>query len=190
MSLWYYCLERRGKIINSTVRNNPQLQNTIPHTRLSGQPTDISMLCEYGWYDWVVYCIEGPNFPMSKKKLGRVLGPATNAGSVLAQWIPTKASKVMPIQTLRHSTQAALNYPTIKQRMQEYTESITKRLGDSGKRVQPSKELEGYPAHDPDFYQEYQSHYDDELSPGPIPEMDDIVLDPAALINAEVILPH
>ena len=51
LNLWCYCVERCTDIINSTVRSNHLLQNQTPHTRLSGQPTDISCLCEFGWYD-------------------------------------------------------------------------------------------------------------------------------------------
>ena len=51
LSLWCFCVERQLKIINSTVRSNPLLQNNSSHTCLSGQPTDISALCEYGWHD-------------------------------------------------------------------------------------------------------------------------------------------
>ena len=59
MVLWCYYVERRAEIINATCRSNHLLQNSTPHTKLTGQPTDISDLCEYRWYDWVVYRVEG-----------------------------------------------------------------------------------------------------------------------------------
>ena len=95
---------------------------------------------------------------------------------------------MIPIQTLRHLTQAEQNNPTIKVRMNEFTNSITKRMGDNNKQVELSKGLEPYPEHDPDLYQEYQSLYDDEVPP--TPDIDDIGHDPALLVDAEVILPH
>ena len=57
--LWYYSVERRADIFNATCRSNHLLQNNTPHTVLARQPTDISNLYEYGWYDWVVYRVEG-----------------------------------------------------------------------------------------------------------------------------------
>ena len=73
--LWCYCVERRADIINATVRSNHLLQNQTPHTRLTAQPTDISCLCEFGWYDWVLYRQEDEAFPFNHQKLGRALGP-------------------------------------------------------------------------------------------------------------------
>ena len=188
LSLWCYCVERRGKIINSTVRGNPLLQNSTPHTKLSGQPTDISALCEFGWYDWVIYRIEGQSYPYTHKKLGRVLGPADNAGSVMSQWVLAKTGDVMPIQTLRHLTPAELNNPTIQERMKEFTAAITKKLGDSATVPKPDNNEEEDEVDDPDLYVEYQDHFEDEVIK--TPEMDDIGHDPALLKDAEVILPH
>ena len=179
-------MERRGKIINSTVRTNPQLQNSTPYSRLTGQPTDISALCEFGWYDWVIYRIEGQTYPYTHKKLGRVLGPATNAGSVMSQWVLTKSGDVMPIQTLRHLKPAEKNNPTIQERMKEFTNAITKKLGNST--------MAGNPSNDDnqdielDLYTPYEGLYgegnEDEQ------EADDMGHDPARLIDAEVILPY
>ena len=99
--LWCYCIERRAEIINLTSRSNPQLQNQTPHTRLTGQPADISHICEFGWYDWVVYRVEGQSYPHNHQKIGRILGPAHNAGSIMLQWLFTSTGDEMPIQTLR-----------------------------------------------------------------------------------------
>ena len=59
LGLWYYYVERRTKVINSTVKSNYLLQNSIPHTKLTRQPTDISSLCQFGWYEWVIYRVDG-----------------------------------------------------------------------------------------------------------------------------------
>ena len=55
MVFWCYCVERRAEIINATVRSNFLLQGNTPHTKLTGQPTVISSLCEFGWYEWKIY---------------------------------------------------------------------------------------------------------------------------------------
>ena len=99
MVLWCYCIERWAEIINSTARSNYLLQGQVPSTRMSGQPTDISAICEFGWYQWVIYRIE--KFPFQHQRLGRVLGPARNAGNTMSQWVMTATGDVMPIQRLR-----------------------------------------------------------------------------------------
>ena len=48
MVFWCYCIEGQADIINKTTRSNFLLQGSIPHTNLTGQPTDISSLCEFG----------------------------------------------------------------------------------------------------------------------------------------------
>ena len=61
MVFWCYCVEQQADIINATVRSNFLLQGNTPHTKLTGQLTDISSLCEFGWYEWVIYRVEGEN---------------------------------------------------------------------------------------------------------------------------------
>ena len=85
MAFWCYCVEHRADIINATVRSNFLLQGSTPHTKLTGQPTDISSLCEYGWYEWVIYRVEGEKYPYQHQRLGRTLGPARNAGNMMSQ---------------------------------------------------------------------------------------------------------
>ena len=57
--LWFYCVERRAEIINLTSRSNSQLQNQTPHSKLTGQPSDISHISKFGWYEWIIYRVEG-----------------------------------------------------------------------------------------------------------------------------------
>ena len=71
--LWCYCIERRADIVNVTVRSNYMLQGKTPHLMMTGQPTDISNICEYGWYEWVAYRIEGAKFPVQHQRLVSIL---------------------------------------------------------------------------------------------------------------------
>ena len=98
---------------------------------MTGQPTDISALCEYEWYDWVVYRVEGQQFPTQHQKLGRVLGPAKNAGSAMSQWVLTNTGDSMPIQRLRPLTNAEYNSTSMNTRMTLFDKIIKMKLGDS-----------------------------------------------------------
>ena len=113
MVFWCYCVERRTDIINTTVRSNHLLQGVPPHI-ITGQPSDISPLCEFEWYyKWVIYRVKGQKFPLQHQKLGRVLGSAKNAGSMMSKWVLTATGDVMPIQTLRSLTPAERNNPSM-----------------------------------------------------------------------------
>ncbi len=51
---------------------------------MTGSTTDISHICEFGWYDWVMFRDIVPTFPNVKLTLGRYLGPVTNVGSAFS----------------------------------------------------------------------------------------------------------
>ena len=69
-------------------------------SKVTGQPTDISNLCEFGWYEWVQFCYDNNQFQEPHEQLGRCLGPAEHAGRVMSQWVLNKHGNVLPIQTL------------------------------------------------------------------------------------------
>ena len=53
--LWDYCLELRAMIRSHTASNVFSLQGEVPETMVSGETTDISQFCEFGWYEWVKF---------------------------------------------------------------------------------------------------------------------------------------
>ena len=197
MAFWCYCIERRADIINATIRANHLLQGQTPYSKLTGQPTDISALCEYGWYEWVIYRVEGQKFPTQPRKLGRVLGPARNAGSAMSQWVLTAKGEVMPIQTLRALTPAEQNNPAMKERMTAYDNFIRSKFGDSANKA-PPQPTDSYPEGDVDQGESPPDdviHEDGEIYEGlygegtySMPEADDIS-DYDVYIDAEVMLP-
>ena len=195
MIFWCYCVERRAAIINATVRSNFLLQGNTPHTKLTGQPTDISSLCEFGWYEWVIYRIEGEKFPYQHQRLGRTLGPAKNAGNMMSQWVLTAGGEVMPIQTLRALTPSEYNRPSMRDRMRDFDDFIKRKFGDSIrpppretiKDPYPEKDMEtGEPDDDQDVYVPYEGLYGEGTST--LPEIDDVA-EYDLYIDAEVMLP-
>ena len=197
LTLWYYCVERRADIINSTVRSNHLLQNQTPHTKLSGQPTDISRLCEFGWYDWVVYWQEGEAFPFNHQKLDRVLGPAKGAGNKMSQWVLTATGDVMPIQSLQLLNHSEQNSPAMQDRQKAFTSYIKKPLGDSMS-PPPPDQTDPYPedlvspgeaAPDDVVYESYEGWYPEDQVINDLPDADDIPDNYDVYIDAEVLLP-
>ena len=55
----------------------------VPETILTGNTADISVVCQFGWYDWVMYRDTNPSYPDESIVLGRYLGPALDVGSAL-----------------------------------------------------------------------------------------------------------
>ena len=48
--LWDYCVERVASVHNMTSRNIFKLQGLTPHTALTEEHSDISNLCQFGWF--------------------------------------------------------------------------------------------------------------------------------------------
>ena len=101
MKLWDYCVEWSAKVLSSIAHEHYQLEGMTPKSKLTGQPTDISNLCEFGWYEWVQFRYDNNQFSEPHEHLGRCLGPAEHAGKVMSQWVMNKNGNVLPIQTLR-----------------------------------------------------------------------------------------
>ena len=65
---------------------------------------DIGTICEYEWYEWVMYNDTTWKYPEPKSILGRYLGPAIDVVSAMTAKIPRKTGGVIPRSTLRPLT--------------------------------------------------------------------------------------
>lgn len=174
---WCYALERRAAINNSIARDNVHCQGQTPETVMTGQPTDISNLSEFKFYEWVKYKREGVQFPFASYQLGRCLGPAIDQGSRMCQHVLTEKGTVMPIQTLRRLTPAEVNSPFEVEKRRNFDSFIRKRFGDPLNA--PNHKV-------PDVY-DWEKHIEEPEST--MPNSDDYA-DYAAYIDAEVLLPQ
>lgn len=205
MAFWCYCIERRAEIINSVARENVLLQGQVPHTKMTGRTRDISHVAEFGWWQWCIYRKEDTPWPKDNKLIGRVLGPAHNAGNSMSQWVLTAGGQVLPIQTLRRLTPVEKASTEIKRQQFEFDRYIRKRFGDTKSRPSLSKGerdkrsvtfdpnlISPDEFHDPDSpndvaYEPYTDLYTGETEE--MPETDDFA-DYDGYINAEVLLPQ
>ena len=78
--LWDYCAEPCPSIHNLTSKNNFKLQYLTPHAALTGEQSDISNLCQFGWFKLVYHSDDKKNFPEHKEVLGKALGPSKGIG--------------------------------------------------------------------------------------------------------------
>jgi hypothetical protein len=106
--LWDHCIELEALICSSTSNNVYMTNGKVPETIMTGSTTDISHICEFGWYDWVMFRDKLPTFPDNKLILGRYLGPATDVGSALTTKILKLNKPIGP--TAQKSVQGCLLY--------------------------------------------------------------------------------
>ena len=68
-------------ICSHTAHTAYELQGEVPETIMTGQTADISNICEYDWYEWIMFRDNKASYPHEKQTLGRYLGPAIDVGS-------------------------------------------------------------------------------------------------------------
>jgi hypothetical protein len=74
--LWDHCIELEV-LIRSLTSNNVYMTNgKVPETIMTGSTADIGHICEFGWYDWVMFRDNVPTFLDVKLTLGQYLGLA------------------------------------------------------------------------------------------------------------------
>jgi len=105
----------------------------VPETIMTRSTADISHICEFGWYDWVMFWDNVPSFPDNKLVLGRYLGPATDVGSALTAKILKSNEQTVCRSTLRHLNDEGLHCPIQKELRRVFDESITHHLGPTTK---------------------------------------------------------
>ena len=107
--LWDYCLELQALIRSNAAHDLFQLDSEVPSTWMGNGTTDISAICGYGWYEWVLYYREEKAaFPHDSEILGRYLGPAPDIGGGMCMCILNATGKVHHRSTIRHLTPAEL----------------------------------------------------------------------------------
>ena len=80
--LWDHCLELETRIRSCTAHDLYKLQGEVPETLMKGSTADISQICAYDWFEWIMY-LDNESFPEDKLTLGRYLGPAIDVGSAM-----------------------------------------------------------------------------------------------------------
>ena len=75
-NLWYHCLELEALIRSNTALEIYMIDSEVPETFMKGQASDISHICRFSWYQWVMF-LNGPvQYPENNIVLGRYMGPA------------------------------------------------------------------------------------------------------------------
>ena len=81
--LWDHSLELEAYVRSHTALDIYGLRGQVPETILKGDTADISFICEFKWFQWVMYYDPKESYPNCKARIGRYLGPAIDVGSAL-----------------------------------------------------------------------------------------------------------
>ncbi len=114
----------------------------VPETIMTGSTADISHICEFAWFDWIMFRDNIPMFPEDKLILGRYLGPATDVGSALTTKILKSNRQVVYRSTLRHLTDHEHACSVHTADRESFDNSIAEQLG-------PAAQVTDFPEDDP-----------------------------------------
>ena len=94
-----------------------------------GNQSDVSGICNFGWYEWVHYRDHG-SFPENKQKLKRIIGPYNNKSNGMPQSIVTSSGHAMNLQTVRSLRTSELHSEHEKKEQRTFHDIILNKLGD------------------------------------------------------------
>jgi hypothetical protein len=179
LAFWDYCVERRARINNLTVKDLFTLHGTNAHTALFGKDGDISNLCQYKWYDWCCFREQKQSIPHAREVLGRVLGPSKGAGNEMAQWILKANGKVTPRRSSRPLKVDEIHSPAEIKKRAVFDRLIERRWGTS---INPPKQTDAEDLDENEF-EEYEDK--DEPKRTGVPDIEDTVDTTGKLLNQQ-----
>ena len=81
--LWDHFIELEALFLSHTALDIYGLEGQVPETVMSGQTGDISNLCEFEWFQWVMFIQPKETYPDNKMFIGIWLGPKIYVGPVM-----------------------------------------------------------------------------------------------------------
>ena len=111
------------------------------------------------------------SFPFPKPELGKVLGPAVDAGNMMAQWVCKANGTVVPRRTLRRLTTAELNSYVEKERRKAFLILMERHHGTAYKPPVNDDKPSKLPVGEDDG-KEFELYEDNDEIPRSLPEAD------------------
>ena len=116
-------------ICSHTAHTAYELQGEVPETIMTGQTADISNICEYDWYEWIMFLDNKASYPDEKQTLGRYLGPAIDVGSSMCYKILKANKEIVFRTTVRPLTLVELADPCHIKMRTDFNTQIADCLG-------------------------------------------------------------
>ena len=76
--LWDHCLDLESRIRSAITLPCFELDHQIPEAKMHGMSSDINGICEFEFYEWVMFNDSQATFPDTKFHVGRWLGPSVD----------------------------------------------------------------------------------------------------------------
>ena len=127
--LWDHCIELESRIRSATTLPRFDLDHQTPEAKMNGISADISDICEFEFYEWVMFNDPQGTFPETKFYLGRWIGPAVDVGSALTYKILKSNGQVVPRSTIRHLTRDKLTNPDHIATRKAFDDNIIQKKG-------------------------------------------------------------
>ena len=131
LKFWDYCVEWRVRVHNLTAKDRLALDGKNPYTATFGEESDISNICNYGFYELVYYWENTDSFPELKKKIGRCLGPCKDEGNEMAQYILKETGRVVARRTVEKIPKSHLKSPVVQEQIKRFDHLIYHKHGTS-----------------------------------------------------------
>ena len=109
--LWEDFLELGAYIRSNTALDILDLDRMTPETKISGETSNITTFCEFGWYQWLYFRYTSVTFLGDKLVLGRYCGPSIDVGPALTANIMINNGQQVHSSTYRAFTQDELGKP-------------------------------------------------------------------------------
>ena len=127
--LWDHCLELESIIRSATTLTRFDLDHQTPEAKIQGMSADISDICEFEFYEWVMFNDSQATFPETKFHVGRWIGLAIDVGSSLTYKILKRNGQVVPRSTIRHLTLEKLANPDHISMAKYFDNNIIQKIG-------------------------------------------------------------
>ena len=105
------------------------IDGEVPETVMEGQASNISHICEFSWYLWVMFCDGLVQYPADNLLLGRYLGPARYVGPAMTSKILKASGEGVCRYTLCSFTLEERENPAHIELRRKFTESYETVIG-------------------------------------------------------------
>ena len=127
--LWDHCLELESRIRSATTLPCFDLDHQTPEAKMHVMSSDISDICEFEFYEWVMFNDSQATFSETKFQVVRGLGPAIDVGSALTYKILKSNGQVVLRLTIRHLTHDELKKQDHIAMTKAFNDNIIQKIG-------------------------------------------------------------
>ena len=157
MRLWDHSGEHEALIRSHTALDIYGLFGQVPEAKMTGNTPDISSLCEFEWFQWVMFYDPAATYPTPKPTIGRYLGPATDVGGAMTHKVLKATGNYVCRTTVRAWTPTEEAEPALLSQRTAYMDSIKQTCG-------PAATIDDFPKEA--ITPEYEYYADDHQEDG------------------------